>query len=688
MRVLIATLVLLAIFAASVSATEYVVTSAQTSAQINAVVAALKPGDILTFSAGTYTNVALNLNSLKGTKNAWIVIRGAAGALPVLTINTNVVFQANIDIGSGTSFVAIANLQLSQTGTRVYAGVKLHTGNNNILLEGLTIVNINGNGIDALNINSLTNIVIRDNIIASVGLKLVDKTLVGAGIVVGGLTGYVKNVLNFRIVNNLIHDIYGFEGAAVKVLLGVKGLQILDNVIYNAGLGISTGIKSAVYVATGLIDTVLELLPLVSRNIITGSGSLTTTTNVNTRLSVALGVSVGVYAGVGTQVVNNVIAKLPIGIQVGLGLNVDLNLNLGSLLESLLGGLGLKRSSDTLATVTNVVHNTVVAVSQVALKIVDEVSDVLKGILGDVLGADLQILNNVFSILNGVEGILGVVFQLVDELLESVLGALGGATFLNNVVEGVLGGVLGGLQLDNLLSGLLGNLGLKRAEHEQQQLEANIESLRARGLLDGLLATVNGLVQNLLSGNGILGFLVDTVDNLFSGNGLLNNLSDLLPLHALLNTVVSGTNQVINQVGELVSDVLDDVQALLNDLFGDLESILTALGQLDLNAVLNAVTSKLLRNLLGNVDTLVQTVLDDLEPTLDSVLDLVDSLLITLTKGIDLNGVTRLLQRFSIGALQALGDSTKRQALSIPLEFPAPQRMAAVRSAPLLKMSS
>eukprot|EP01087_Luapelamoeba_hula_P012227 TRINITY_DN33_c0_g1_i1.p1 TRINITY_DN33_c0_g1~~TRINITY_DN33_c0_g1_i1.p1 ORF type:complete len:679 (-),score=159.26 TRINITY_DN33_c0_g1_i1:186-2222(-) len=678
MRVLIATLVLLAIFAASASATEYVVTSAQTSAQINAVVAALKPGDILTFSAGVYANVALKLNGLKGTKNAWIVIRGAAGASPTLTINTNKVYQANIDIGSGTSYVAIANLQLSQTGTRVYAGVKLHTGNNNILLEGLTIVNINGNGIDALNINSLTNIVIRDNVIASVGLKLVDKTLVGAGIVVGGLTGYVKNVLNFRIVNNLIHDVYGFEGAAVKIVLGVQGLQVLDNILYNAALGSCAGTKSLLYVATGLINVPFKLLPLVARNVITGSASL----SVNIHLSVAA--CVGLYAGFATQVVNNIIIKVPIGIQIGLGLNVDLNANLGALLESLLGGLNL----GTATCVTNCVHNTVAGISVAALKIVDSVSDLLKDILGDILGAKLQILNNVFSIVNGVEGILGVVFQLVDELLEAVLGALGGATILNNVVQGVLGGVLGGLQLDDLLQGLLGNIGLKRAEHEQQQLKANMRSLRARGLLDGLLGTVNGLVQNLLSGNGILGFLVDTVNNLFSGNGLLTDVTDLLPVGALLNVVTAGVNEVLNQVGQLVDDVVQDVQVLLNDLLQDVHQILTDLANLDLSAVLNGVTSQLLRNLLGNVDTLVQTVLDDLEPTLDSVLDLVDSLLITLTKGIDLNGVTRLLQRFSIGALQALGDSTKRQALSIPLEFPAPQRMAAVRSAPLLKMSS
>eukprot|EP01087_Luapelamoeba_hula_P020626 TRINITY_DN7068_c0_g1_i1.p1 TRINITY_DN7068_c0_g1~~TRINITY_DN7068_c0_g1_i1.p1 ORF type:complete len:555 (+),score=90.92 TRINITY_DN7068_c0_g1_i1:46-1710(+) len=379
--------------------------STNTQAQIDAAVALLLPGDVLQVNAGVYVGISLNLANIAGTIDAWITIEGVAcgSVLPWIQANTSLGVNG-ITINAGVSFVAILGLKISHVGLGLQAGIYIDANVNNIYINNCVLDTINGIGIDLLGRNNIANIVISSCVLSNIGVLTSISANLGIGIAVGGLSADVGGVVNITLLNNLIHDVTGFEGAAIKVLLGVYAAVVQNNVVYNCPLGSapSTYTKAAITVAVGAnVLASINALAVVSGNIVVGSAST----------GVAAGANVALAVGAGVQVFNNLL----------LGVNVGIDLTLGS-------AVSLSK--------TLIAHNTVHSATLACLR----------AVANGLEDATLRIVNNLFSV--GADASVYSIFWVNGNLLNSAVFAK------QNFVTGVVSGT--GSLLGQILSTVLG----------------------------------------------------------------------------------------------------------------------------------------------------------------------------------------------------------------------------------------
>eukprot|EP01087_Luapelamoeba_hula_P002694 TRINITY_DN123_c0_g1_i1.p1 TRINITY_DN123_c0_g1~~TRINITY_DN123_c0_g1_i1.p1 ORF type:complete len:539 (-),score=80.72 TRINITY_DN123_c0_g1_i1:139-1755(-) len=408
----VAILALLCLAPASTDAKTIAIFPTNTQIEIDAAVALLLPGDILQVNAGVYVGIGLNLANIAGTIDAWITIQGIAcgSVLPWIQANTSLGLNG-ITINAGVNFVAILGLKISHLGLGLKAGIYIDANVNNILIQDCVLDTINGIGIDLLGRNNIANVVIKACVLLNIGVLNLSANL-GIGIAVGGLAADVVGVVNISLLNNLIHDVTGYEGAAIKVLLGVYAAVVQNNVVYNCPFSSapSTYTKAAITVAVGAnVLGVLNALAVVSGNLVVGSAST----------GVAAGANVALAVGAGVQVFNNLLVGVNVGIDLSLGLAVSLKNTL-------------------------IAHNTVHSASLACFR----------GIANGLEDKTLRIVNNLFSV--GADASVYSIFWVNGNLLNNaifakqnfVTGLISGTgSLLGQILGTVLGLVLGVVRL-------------------------------------------------------------------------------------------------------------------------------------------------------------------------------------------------------------------------------------------------
>lgn len=195
----------------------------------------LQPGDELVLHGGTYSQNCRRAITVNGTAANPVVIRAAAGEVPLLTRPGNANFsysQNNIEIES-SSYLLIKGIRF-QGGD---IGVRLLGTTHHITLEDNEIYETGNNAI-ALNSGNSDAITIRHNHIHHTGLYALGSTE-GEGMYLG-CNNNTCRVTNSLIDNNYIHHLRGTSNGGndgIEVKVGSYGNTIRNNVIHDTNIG-------------------------------------------------------------------------------------------------------------------------------------------------------------------------------------------------------------------------------------------------------------------------------------------------------------------------------------------------------------------------------------------------------------------------------------------------------------------
>jgi hypothetical protein len=176
-------------------------TYSATPSNYRSLLTTLKPGDVLTLTAGDYT--LLPVSNLRGSPSAWITITGPASGSPARIIGSsccNTVELFNV------SYVAIKNLTIDSLGIEGLFGLSAKGGTTNlthdILIENNSFVGQNG-GQQTAGISTKT---------PTWGWTIRRNTIIGAGtgLYLGNSDGTQPFIAGI-IENNLVQDTIGYN---------------------------------------------------------------------------------------------------------------------------------------------------------------------------------------------------------------------------------------------------------------------------------------------------------------------------------------------------------------------------------------------------------------------------------------------------------------------------------------------
>jgi hypothetical protein len=192
----------------------------------------LQPGDELVLHGGTYSQNSRRAVTAKGTPERPIIIRAAAGEMPLLTRPAD-----NRDRQNNIEFVDCAHLVIRglrfQGGT---SGVRFIRGHH-LTLEDCEILETGNN---ALNMNSgdCHDFVIRRNHIHHTGLSTARPTE-GEGMYIGCHNGACRTT-DSLIEGNYIHHLRGTSDGGndgIEIKSGSSGNIVRNNVIHDTNIG-------------------------------------------------------------------------------------------------------------------------------------------------------------------------------------------------------------------------------------------------------------------------------------------------------------------------------------------------------------------------------------------------------------------------------------------------------------------
>ncbi len=206
--------------------------TAGTDEEFERVANTLGAGDTLVLHGGSYSQTGRRAVTVNGTASAPIVIRAAAGELPVLTRPAdNINTQNNIEIVSSSHLIlrGVA-FRGGSTGVRFIGG-------HHITLEDCEIAQTGNNAV-AMNSGSSDAMVFRRNHVHHTGL-LTTSTTEGEGFYVG-CNNNACRVTNSLFEGNYIHHLRGTSAGGndgIEVKVGSYGNIIRNNVIHDTNIG-------------------------------------------------------------------------------------------------------------------------------------------------------------------------------------------------------------------------------------------------------------------------------------------------------------------------------------------------------------------------------------------------------------------------------------------------------------------
>eukprot|EP01087_Luapelamoeba_hula_P011270 TRINITY_DN303_c0_g1_i1.p1 TRINITY_DN303_c0_g1~~TRINITY_DN303_c0_g1_i1.p1 ORF type:complete len:505 (-),score=92.11 TRINITY_DN303_c0_g1_i1:72-1586(-) len=303
-------LLLAALCIGSACAKTVVIVQSNTTAQINAAISGLKAGDTLRFSAGTYTNVSLQV-SVSGDSDDEITITSVAGQRAVIVADPDSSDYC-VQLASGVKYVTFSNIEFRHTSgsTSIAAGVFFNSNVHDIEFDSVTFTDITGVAIQMHDKNNIYDIEIKDCEFASIGVGANVTANLGIAITAGaraaGAIVPVTNVHDIDIEHCIFHDLNGAVGGAIAFTNGVYDSSITDTIIWDCGKGFNVAANAIISIQPGL-----KAASSTSNNIIVHGNAI-----LNSAVDGAS--TVAIYISGGVDVVNNLIFDCDVGIQFSL----------------------------------------------------------------------------------------------------------------------------------------------------------------------------------------------------------------------------------------------------------------------------------------------------------------------------------------------------------------------------------